>query len=95
MTDREAPPGYETQSPDTSYGAERILIEAYRRMPTCEKAQRLTEITRAVEQLALAGIRERHPDAAGEELRLRLAALRFDRETMVRVFGWDPDREGY
>jgi hypothetical protein len=93
---RAAPPtGYQTQSPDTSPEAERILIEAYRRMPPWEKARRLTELVRAVEELARVGVLERHPDANEEEIRLRLIALRLDADTMVRVFHWDPAREGY
>lgn len=87
--------GYQTQSVDTSPEAEQVLIEAYRRMPPWEKARRLTEIIRACERLALAGIRERYPHASEREVRLRLAALRLDRETMVRVFRWDPAKEGY
>ena len=89
------PSGYQTQSADTSPEAERILIDAYRRMPPWEKARRLTELVRAVEDLARVGVIERHPDANEEEMRLRLAALRLDRDTMVRVFHWDPAREGY
>jgi hypothetical protein len=67
-------PGYQTQSADTSPEAERILIEAYRRMPPWEKARRLTELIRAVEELGRIGVRERHPDATENELRLRLGA---------------------
>ena len=26
---------------------------------------------------------------------LRLASLRLDRETMIEVYGWDPEEEGY
>ena len=96
MHDHEAPPpGNEPQSADTSFESERILIAAYRRMPPWEKARRLTELARAVEELARCGLRERHPDAAEDELRLRLGALRIDPETMARVFHWDPAREGY
>jgi hypothetical protein len=87
--------GYRTQSSDTSPEAERILIEAYRRMPPWEKVRRVSEMTRACVELALAGIRARHPGATEQEVRLRLAALRLDRETMVRVFEWDPEKEGY
>ena len=53
------------------------------------------DLNRAADEMALAGIRMRHPEASDRELRLRLAALRLDRGTMVRVFGWDPEREGY
>jgi len=35
------------------------------------------------------------PDLTERELRLRLAALWLDRETMIEAFGWDPEVEGY
>ena len=90
-----APEGYRTQSPDTSYDVERRLIEAWRAMPAWEKARQIAKLTATVESLALAGIAARHPDANEHERRLRLAALRLDRETMIRVFGWDPVARGY
>jgi hypothetical protein len=90
-----APEGYRTQSSDTSYEAERMLIDAWRRMAPWEKARRMTELMAAVDALALVGIATRHPHATARERQLRLAALRLDRETMVRVFGWDPAVHGY
>jgi hypothetical protein len=69
-------------------------LAAWRRMTPAEKLQVVSELVRASEELALAGIRQRHPHATGRELELRLAALRLDRETMVRWLGWDPEREG-
>ncbi|WP_428263644.1 hypothetical protein [Haliangium sp.] len=84
--------GYKTQSPDTSEEAERLLFERYRTMEPWEKAQLAAELSRAVDQLALAGLRLRHPDADERELRMRLAATRIDRETMIQAFGWDPDQ---
>ncbi|MFH1679457.1 MAG: hypothetical protein ABIH26_02290 [Candidatus Eisenbacteria bacterium] len=87
--------GYRPQSRDTSATADRLMIEAYRRMPPWEKAERVSHLTRASQELALAGIRERHPGAPVRELRLRLAAFRLPREIMIRLFGWDPAREGY
>ncbi len=87
--------GYRPQSRDTSEAADRLLMDAYRRMPPWEKARRVSDLTRACQELALAGIRERHPDADERELRLRLAALWLDRDTMIRVFSWDPEKEGY
>lgn len=91
----DAPPGYRTQSPDTSFAAEQILIAAYRRMTPAEKARRIAETCETVEQLATAGIRSRYPHADAREVRLRLGALRLGRALMVEVFGWDPEREGY
>jgi hypothetical protein len=90
-----SPPGYRTQAADTTVDVERLLIDAYRRMPSWEKARRLGEMTNALDVLALVGIDARHPGAADHERRLRLAALRLDRETMMNAFGWDPLVHGY
>ncbi len=84
-----------TQSPDTSPEIEQRQIEAWRRMPPWEKLRIVAELMRATEELAVAGIRERHPDATPREIQLRRGALRIDRETMIRAFGWDPETEGY
>ncbi len=80
---------------DTPPHIRKILIEGYRRMSPQQKLQRVSEMTRAVQQLALARIRKQYGALPERELRLRLAALWLDRETMIRVFGWDPHVEGY
>ena len=81
---------------DTAPEVDRILVEGYRRMTPAEKLAQVCSLNRSLERLALAGLRARLGDRVPElELRLRLAALRLDRETMVRVFAWDPAREGY
>ena len=82
-------------SADTSPDVERILIEGYRRMSPAEKLERVWAMNRAVRQMALARIRSQYPDAPEREHRLRLAALWLPRDTMIRVFGWDPDVQGY
>jgi hypothetical protein len=84
-----------TQSRDTTPDAERIQLEAWRLMTPAQKLRVVSELVRASEELARAGIRERHPDADEREVELRLAALRLDRSTMIRLFGWDPGIEGY
>ena len=89
------PDGYRAQSEDTSVDIDRRLFNAYRDMPPWEKARRVDVDVLAVEHLALVGIRHRHPGATDREVRMRLGALRLDRETMVRVFGWDPEIHGY
>jgi hypothetical protein len=60
-----------------------------------QKLRIVSELVRASEELALAGLRQRHPAASGRELDLRLAALRLERDLMVRWLDWDPEREGY
>lgn len=92
--DEAAPPppeGYRTQSPDTTYDIERRLVDAWRGMPAREKARQLLDCCRMVEQLSLAGVRLRHPNADDRELFLRTAALRLGRDLMIDVFEWDPD----
>jgi len=81
---------------DTSPEIEEMLLEGYRRMTPQEKMQRIVELNRSVEEMAAARIRSQYgPDLPERELRLRLAALRLDRETMIEVFNWDPEVQGY
>lgn len=60
-----------------------------------QKLRCVSDMTKAVQCMALARIRKQHPGIPERELRLRLASLWLDRETMIRVFDWDPEREGY
>ena len=56
----------------------------------------VVELNRAVESMAAARIQTRYgPDLPERELRLRLAALRLPRETMIEIFDWDPELKGY
>lgn len=55
----------------------------------------ISSLNRDVEDLALAGISQRHPQASPEEKRLRLGALRLGPQIMREVFGWDVTVEGY
>jgi hypothetical protein len=48
---------------------------------------------RAAWQPSRAGVRALHPEATEDEIRLRLLALRLDRETMVKYVAWDPELE--
>ncbi len=60
---------------DTSHEAERAQVELWRRMSPIEKLRAVTEISRAVQHLSLAGIRLRHPGASERECMQRLAIL--------------------
>ena len=64
-------------------------------MTPAERLQIACELSRACLELARAGIRSRWPTASEDEIRLRLAALTLDRETMIRLFDWDPKQKGY
>jgi hypothetical protein len=81
---------------DTPPEIAEILLEGYRRMTPAERLLRALDMSKAVQQLALARIRAQYgPNLSEREERLRLAALWIDRETMIRAFGWDPEVEGY
>lgn len=80
---------------DTPPDVEEILLEGYRRMPPAEKLRRVFELNRATDAMAAARIRAQYGGISERELRLRLAALKIDRETMIAAFGWDPEVEGY
>jgi len=56
--------------------------------------QRLAQavsLTRGVRDLALAGIRQRHPGISDEEARVRMVVRLYGRASAVRLFGSVPD----
>jgi hypothetical protein len=56
-----------------------------------QKAEIFTGLTLAVQELAMAGLRQQFPDASEDELRLRLAARRLGNDLVRRIWGWAPD----
>ena len=80
---------------DTHPKVEAFLIDGYRRMSPAQKIARVTALTRAVQDLALADIRRRHPVATAEEQSLRLASRWLEPELMRKAFGWDVDKAGF
>jgi hypothetical protein len=80
---------------DTDPAAERVLIELARRAPAWKKFEQIARANETWRCFALAGLRSRFANEDEEELKLRLKALMLDRETMIRVYGWDPLIEGY
>jgi hypothetical protein len=85
-----------TQSADTPPEIEEILLAGYRRMTPWEKLLQVFELNRMAQQMAAMRIEARYgPNLTERELRLRLAALWLDRETMIAAFGWDPEVKGY
>jgi len=80
---------------DTDIKAERIYLKLLKESPPWRKAAMVDSLTQACQELAIAGIRRRHPNASEKEIRMRAASLWLDRNLMVRIFNWDPAREGY
>ena len=76
---------------DTDSAIEAMRIAGFRQMTPAQKLALADALTRNIRQLALAGIRLRHPGIDDRDAMLRLAAMSIDRATMVRAFGWDPE----
>jgi len=80
---------------DTDPAVEEYYFARLREVSPSDKLALISAWCRAVQEIAIAGIRARHPGASDEEVRLRLGSLRLPRETMIEVYGWDPDEKGY
>ena len=71
---------------DTSPEAAALQEELIRNMSPAQRIQRVLELNRAVETLAVAGIRAQYPDASPREVFLRLAERKLGRELASRAF---------
>lgn len=72
---------------DMSPEAQEARIEGFRRMTPPQKLLRVGALNEALLILQKARIRS--------EMRMRIGALRLGRETMIKVFGWDPDEKSW
>ena len=79
---------------DTDPKALQVFLDIHRRMPAARKVAMVFEMTEMVLGAAKAGVRMQYPDADEREVFLRATARRLDRETMIRVYGWDPLEHG-
>jgi hypothetical protein len=55
-------------------------------MSSLDKARAVSGISRAAQELSLAGIRQRYPDASERECALRLAMLKLGREMALQAY---------
>jgi hypothetical protein len=72
-------------SRDTSPEAERVQIELLRRMTPARKLRLLSELNDLGRQLAMAGLRQRHPGATREELEREYVSLTLGPELAAEV----------
>ena len=86
---------YRTQSEDTTRQVERMMFDHYARLAPWEKIRIIEDLNRTADGAAIVGIRKRHPDANDDEVRLRLAALKYGRDLTLKFMGWDPHVEGW
>lgn len=64
-------------------------------MTPAQKLEIVTQLTQTVQQLAMADVRRRHPNANEREIELRAASRWLDPALMLRAFGWDVAKMGY
>lgn len=64
-------------------------------MTPLEKLKKVNELNKSAQQMALARIRQQYGDIPEREQQLRLASLWLDRDIMIKVFNWDPEKKGY
>ena len=76
---------------DTDPQIEKVQIKILRAMPDWRKFQLLNDMIITGRKLALAGLRERFPNASQDELRRRLATLLLGRQLAMEVYGPEPD----
>ncbi|MFZ5476656.1 MAG: hypothetical protein ACOZNI_07775 [Myxococcota bacterium] len=77
---------------DTSPDAERVVLDAYRRMSPERKLHIVADLTVGVQKLSLAGMRQRNPEASDEELRWRVAELWLGTDLLARVRRYAAER---
>ncbi|MBC8330931.1 MAG: hypothetical protein H8E28_03015 [Anaerolineae bacterium] len=71
---------------DTNPQIERMQIEIIRRMPAWKKLAVVDGLNETVRALAVAGIKQRQPDATPEQIRRALAELILGAELARKVY---------
>jgi len=76
---------------DTSPAASARYHELLRAMSPERRLEAAMRLSKGVRELAIAGIRDTHPEVSEEELRVRLTVRLYGREAAKRLFGTVPD----
>jgi hypothetical protein len=76
---------------DTHPDAERVQLEGLRALSPWRKIELACELTENARKLALAGLRQRFPNASEKELQRRLATLCLGAKLAEEVYGPEPD----
>ena len=76
---------------DTSAEAEQFLVELWRKTTPARKFSITFDTTRALQEVILAGLRQRHPGETSDKLRRRFADVWLGPELARRAYGAGPD----
>jgi hypothetical protein len=80
-------PTWREMNMDTSPEAEEVLFKLWRETPGWRKLELMEDMNRTARQLAMIGLRRRHPNASPEELERRLADMLLGEEMAAKVYG--------
>ena len=80
---------------DTSPAVQELIWQRLAAMSPEERYERFSKLYRFTRRMAIAGIRERYPNAPESEIRLRFAVQTMGREITMKFFNWDPEVQGY
>lgn len=80
-------PTWREMNRDTTPEAEEVLFTLLRETPGWRKWEMMEDLNQTARELALAGLRHRHPEATQEELRRLLADLLLGPELAAEVYG--------
>jgi len=72
---------------DTHPKMEAFQVKLLREAPTWRKMEMLVSLNASAQELALAGLRRRYPDANPSELRRRLADILLGQDLARKVYG--------
>lgn len=77
---------------DTSPEIEAIQFAFYRDAPAWKKWEMMEQTNQLVRTFAMAGLRERYPEATAEELRYSLVEMLYGEELARKVFDYLAER---
>ena len=60
----------------------------YREMSPARRVEIALQLSRMVDDAALAGVLERHPGCSAREARMRLAVLKYGPDLVEKAYGW-------
>lgn len=80
---------------DTTPEAQQMHYKLMRRLPAPKRLALAFELTEAVRKLILADLQQRFPQASDEEIQRRFIGRVLSRADVIRVYGFDPQEEGY
>ena len=76
---------------DTDPRALEVFLSLHRCMSDADKIAAVFQMNEMLYGLAQDSVRREYPRAGEREVFLRTAARYLDRDTMSRVYGWNPD----